>query len=281
MAVSNQTASFQQLFHSVPQIYVMEEFYLDSYYSLNFHIDNEYHELVYVLDGKFTLELRHNRRYDFSNGDIALMPFGIEHRDVFDPRSNLKIIFASFSWPGFEHHFEMSDNLRLRKMPLHDRMELQGIFEHLRYDCGGNLSSTRNERYDHAIANVRLMNVLLLVMRFLAFDSAPPVIRNKQHELVVEIRNYIDRHYMERLQLPDLANSLRVSPFHLSRVFSAECGFSIFDYLTEVRIQHAKKLLRDRRYTVAEIAEKVGYENGNYFAKVFRRHTGVSPSKFS
>jgi len=71
-----------------------------------------------------------------------------------------------------------------------------------------------------------------------------------------------------------------VSPFHLSRMFSQESDFSLFEYLSEVRINEAKKLLRDGRLLVSEVAERTGYDNGNYFAKVFRRKVGCSPGKY-
>lgn len=73
---------------------------------------------------------------------------------------------------------------------------------------------------------------------------------------------------------------LQVSPFYLSRVFSQESDFSLFEYLTEVRINEAKKLLSDGRLLVSEVAQRTGYDNGNYFSKVFRRKVGCSPSKY-
>ena len=82
------------------------------------------------------------------------------------------------------------------------------------------------------------------------------------------------------IRLEDVAESLKVSPFYLSRTFSSESDFSLIDYLTEARINEAKKLLSDGRYIVADVAMMVGYEDSNYFSKVFKRRTGQSPCKF-
>jgi AraC-like DNA-binding protein len=52
------------------------------------------------------------------------------------------------------------------------------------------------------------------------------------------------------------------------------------DYLTQVRLEEAKKLLRNPRYQIDEVAEKLGYNDASYFSKVFRRNVGMSPTQF-
>ena len=71
-----------------------------------------------------------------------------------------------------------------------------------------------------------------------------------------------------------------MSKFHLSRLFHATTGFSFREYLSIVRLREAKKLLADEKYSISEIAQKCGFENGNYFSKVFRSKSGISPGKF-
>ena len=78
----------------------------------------------------------------------------------------------------------------------------------------------------------------------------------------------------------ELAERLEVSPAHLSRVFSRKTGISPGKYITRVRIEYAKLLLRDPDTTITYVAEASGFANANYFAKVFRRETGLSPSEY-
>ena len=80
--------------------------------------------------------------------------------------------------------------------------------------------------------------------------------------------------------LEDLAAKLRVSPFHLSRIFSREFGVSIIEMLTAIRVEHAQELLREGRISVKEVAGRNGFADANYFAKVFRRRVGISPTAF-
>ena len=78
----------------------------------------------------------------------------------------------------------------------------------------------------------------------------------------------------------ELANRLDVSAAHLTRVFTKKTGTSPGKYITHVRIEFAKLLLRDPEATITYVAEASGFANANYFAKVFRKETGMSPSEF-
>lgn len=78
----------------------------------------------------------------------------------------------------------------------------------------------------------------------------------------------------------ELAGRLEVSAAHLGRVFSKKIGISPGKYITRVRIEYAKLLLRDPDATISYVAEASGFANANYFAKVFRRETGLSPSEY-
>lgn len=78
----------------------------------------------------------------------------------------------------------------------------------------------------------------------------------------------------------ELAERLEVSAAHLGRVFSKKTGTSPGRYITRVRIEYSKLLLRDPDTTIGYVAEASGFANANYFAKVFRRETGLSPSEY-
>ena len=79
------------------------------------------------------------------------------------------------------------------------------------------------------------------------------------------------------MSLNDIARALRVSPFYLSHVFGKESDFSLFNYLTALRMNRAKELLAEGKLNVAEAASMVGYDNTHYFAKIFRQHFGHAP----
>lgn len=84
--------------------------------------------------------------------------------------------------------------------------------------------------------------------------------------------------YLEGLD--ELAQRLEVSKAHLIRCFTKAVGVSPGKYITQVRVEYAKLLLQDEDASVTYVAEASGFANANYFAKVFRRETGMSPSEF-
>lgn len=80
--------------------------------------------------------------------------------------------------------------------------------------------------------------------------------------------------------LDELAERLEVSKAHLIRSFTKKTGISPGKYITRVRIEYAKLLLQDEDASITYVAEASGFANANYFAKVFRRETGMSPSEY-
>jgi len=91
------------------------------------------------------------------------------------------------------------------------------------------------------------------------------------------VRNEFDRD----LSIEGIAGRLQISPSHLSRTFSAQVGQPLSAYLADVRMQHASNLLRAQEHSVKEIATLCGYRDPNYFSRVFRAATGLSPSEYS
>jgi two-component system response regulator YesN len=92
---------------------------------------------------------------------------------------------------------------------------------------------------------------------------------------------YVHAHYAEGIQLTAAAGAAQVSPAYLSRLFSEHCKTSFIDYVTELRIENAEKLLRESRMNIKEIAWAVGYQDPNYFSKIFRKFTGLSPTAYA
>ena len=90
--------------------------------------------------------------------------------------------------------------------------------------------------------------------------------------------NYINTHYAERITLDALAELCELSTSYFCKLFKSEIGESFADYLTWVRMEKAIELLRDPKMKIYEISEEVGYSDVQYFNKVFRDTTGVSPS---
>jgi two-component system response regulator YesN len=99
--------------------------------------------------------------------------------------------------------------------------------------------------------------------------------------LIYEAKAFIDNHFTNsNLMLNDVADRINLSPSHFSVVFSSEIGESFKDYLTRIRIERAKELLRTTNLKCSEIAYQSGYNDPQYFSHVFKKNTGLPPQQF-
>lgn len=100
------------------------------------------------------------------------------------------------------------------------------------------------------------------------------------HKTALTIREYVHSHYMEEISMQDAARAMNYSDAYFCKLFKQCFDQNFTAYLTGMRITEAKRLLRDRQINVKDVSAKVGYADSRYFAKVFKRMTGMLPSEY-
>ena len=109
-------------------------------------------------------------------------------------------------------------------------------------------------------------------------EDAPEEGENSQTALVMaHVRRYLEDNYMFDLSLDSVGEILHISPAYLSAQFKKYQKMNFLDCLTELRINAAKELLSDPFRSSAEVASMVGYEDASYFARAFKKRTGMPP----
>ena len=98
--------------------------------------------------------------------------------------------------------------------------------------------------------------------------------------IVVEAQHYVEQNYRKEITLNRMSDVLHVHPNYFSRVFKEKTGMSFVDYVSNIRVKHAEKLLKTDDKSVKEISIECGYKDSNYFGRVFKRQTGMSPADF-
>lgn len=91
---------------------------------------------------------------------------------------------------------------------------------------------------------------------------------------------YIKSNYNKNMTLDEVAAHVYISPYYFSHGFKSFTGMNFMEYLKKVRIEEAKKLLLTSKMSLKNISKKVGYQDPNYFSRVFRNMVGIPPSDF-
>ena len=97
---------------------------------------------------------------------------------------------------------------------------------------------------------------------------------------VSSARAFMWNNYARKLSLEEIASHAHLNPQYFSVLFKRETGESVVDYLTNLRIEQAKTLLKETLLPINELAQTVGYEDPDYFSRVFRKRCGISPRQY-
>ena len=97
---------------------------------------------------------------------------------------------------------------------------------------------------------------------------------------ISSVKSFLDEHYKEKLSLESVAGHFFIDKHYLARLFKEKYGVTLVTYLQQVRITHAKRMLRFTDKSIEEIGLECGIGELNYFSRVFKKLEGVSPSEF-
>lgn len=106
-------------------------------------------------------------------------------------------------------------------------------------------------------------------------------IDNLKHVKRLEkVMHYIQANYAQKISLDELASYAALSPAYFSSVFKEEIGVSVTSFINQIRVGHAKSLLKNTNLKLIDISSMVGFEEQSYFSRVFKQEVGVSPNKY-
>ncbi|WP_248925834.1 AraC family transcriptional regulator [Paenibacillus hamazuiensis] len=105
-------------------------------------------------------------------------------------------------------------------------------------------------------------------------------LNRKEHSIVQRMIQYMRERLSENIGLQHIADSIQMSTSSVSSIFKQETGFSVYEYLTNLRIEEACRLLIETERKIADIAMHVGYQNETSFIRSFRKVKGMTPGKF-
>ena len=139
------------------------------------------------------------------------------------------------------------------------------------------------EDVDNRVDNCDTYDMLRETMERLCLEAVRAFLAERQQnpKSYVQIaKSWLDMHFAENVTLSVLAEQAHVNAAYLSALFKEEMGVNYTEYLTNLRVEHAKKLLTDASMNISDIAQRVGYNSMRYFSKLFESQTGIKPAEY-
>lgn len=135
------------------------------------------------------------------------------------------------------------------------------------------------EVHHTALADTYVSEFILLLSR--EIEQSYRDIFVIHNPLAIKAIQYINGHLNRKISLADVAKSCNVTPRYLSEVFKAHVNITVNSYINIAKIDRATNYIGTDHLSVTETASRLGFTSTQYFAKVFKRYTGVSPSEFN
>lgn len=164
--------------------------------------------------------------------------------------------------------------------PANTPLDMQYMYQNTK--CQGYIGGST---FDRIPTERAILNTTRAFKSYGDFDANNPMMRMldgnwNSGEYVEFVKKYVEEHYMNEIQLRDLAAVAHVSGSYLSVKFKKEVGCSFTEYLVRFRINKAKELFEHRFTSCKEVASMVGYADYTQFSKIFKKYTGKSPTEY-
>lgn len=252
---------------------------------------HDYIELGYVVKGSFRQRIC-EKDIVFQEGDFCLIDKNCIHQDYLIDQAAIVLFF------GIENSMFteiMNDNVTTRKIisflqtALMKQKDLQQYI-HFRPVSGAkekmesSISMLIHELYETDIGSAHICKGLLMrIFRLLSTDYEFSLSREQQKTMnwivFEEICEYIQTHYQE-INTQDLMDLFHFQKDYFNRLIKKKTGMTYSEYLQDIRLQNAKRLLTETTLSVSDIAEQVGYHNKGYFYKIFTDKYGMTPARY-
>lgn len=243
-------------------------------------------EIAYVAEGTGA-HIVNGIEHNASKGDIFLINYDIPHEFV--SKSEPLLIYNCIFTPAYfndalgesRNFFDITDHFLLTNLFTNlptdyifttasgsENNHILNIYERMLHEFTSKQIGYRD------IMRGYVIELLVIICRLkLSMDSG-------KNQKMLEIFEHINIHYKENIQAEDLAAVSGYSPSHFRRIFKSLTGKTLSLYVQTLRIQEACKLLKNKGFSVEQVAQEVGYSDMKHFYTVFKRITGKLPKAF-
>lgn len=219
-----------------------------------------FYELTLLLRGslKYT---GNGKPLDMKEGDIiCLPPDTIRTREEGEEKSD----YISFNFTSEE---VIDLPMKMEKAIGNDILLLIAAYDEICRKPLPGSDSDMMKKTEHLLA------CILLILKDRARETS-------YNPLTLKIMQYLHSNFQKKITLEDIGKLTFFSPNYCENIFKRETGRSVIDYLLEIRITQAKRMLAQGTYSLVNISEAVGFDDYNYFSRVFKKRTGYTPNEY-
>jgi len=243
--------------------------------SMHAHAD---HELFFLISGQRRYFVGHTI-YDVSPGNLVFIPKNRLHRTtapgkigydryvLYFREEAIASFISQLGQPAFDALMEAGCVQLPAELAQRVEQDLGKMEQELRTDAP----------YSRAMAAHLLEDILLIALRHGIPKSCS---RGENVQTIQAAARYISEHYAENITLRDAAQMAHMERTYFSKRFKELTGFGFLEYLTQVRLREAQRLLLETDMSIGAVSELCGFSGSNYFGDVFSRWKGMSPSQY-
>ena len=233
------------------------------------HLHEDRLELNFILSGNGT-QVVDGELFNTQAGDVLICNSGVLHDDSLMINSQINawcLAVTNLKLPDLPTNHLVAKNFS-------PRIPCQSVAEQLAqlYPLIHHYAQQKN---GYSIANTLARAVVLIVYK--NFQSSSVAVSKENNFIVEKTRRYIQDHYAEDLNIKSLAEMVNANEFYLSHAFKKITHYSPQQYILRRRIGKAQCLLIYTSLSLTEISARVGYDDSNYFSRVFKKIVGMSP----
>ncbi len=209
---------------------------------------------------------------EFPVSQLHLLEQYIEHNEIFKVKNLVQEIFSEELVKKYGSAYLRIMWIRILNLLLHhyerrgrNAAEIEKMLQN--YNLLDRIQSLQEIR----------QKIIEMVMECVSTESVADANARSKIQMAI---GYIQEHFAENLTVNVLAEHYGMSPNYFSSMFKKEMSRSAVNYITELRINQARELLYHSELSVVDISKKVGYEDSQYFFRVFKKYLGMTPLQY-